>query len=375
MSEICKIVLTGGPCGGKTSGLARIEQELTERGYRVLTLDESATRLMTGGVVLKELGGDVFKKYIIKNQLNTETLYLDIADHLGCQNNKYKGVVLLHDRSLLDGLAFVERGVFAEILRQEELTVNEARDRYDAVFHLTTCAKGAEEFYTLENNKTRSEGLELAKEVDTKLISAWVGHSHLRVIPNKTKVFKDKMDNLMQEIYRYLGEPVPMEIERKYLIEKPNLEGLQKVFKCTKVEIIQTYLKENQLGVERRVRQRGCDGSYTYFYTEKQSIDKNGLCRSEEERKISKDEYLTLLMESDTELHQIRKDRYCFEYNNQYFELDVYPFWWNHAILEIELTEITTEVDLPEFLKVIKNVTDDKRFKNNSLAKNYNIIK
>lgn len=368
------IVLTGGPCGGKTSGLARIEQELTDKGYKVFTLDESATRLITGGADIKDLGADMFQRFSLRNQLSTEALYMNIANNLSCESKSYKGVILLHDRGLNDGLAFVGRNVFKKLVMSEGLTLNEARDRYDAVFHLTTCAKGVEEYYTLENNKARSEGLELAKELDTKLISAWVGHSHLRVIANKSKVFEEKMNNLMQEIYRYLGEPVPMEIERKYLIEKPDLVDLQKEFACTKVEIIQTYLVELNEGVERRIRQRGCDGSYTYFYTEKQNVGNDGLCRSEEERKISKDEYMTLLMEADTKLHQIRKDRYCFEYNNQYFELDVYPFWDNCAVMEIELTEITTEVDLPEYIKVIKDVTEDKRFKNKGLAKTLGLL-
>ena len=31
-----------------------------------------------------------------------------------------------------------------------------------------TAAKGAEAFYQLENNKTRSEGLDLARELDDK---------------------------------------------------------------------------------------------------------------------------------------------------------------------------------------------------------------
>lgn len=35
MAEITKIVLTGGPCGGKTSALGFLQKELTERGVAV----------------------------------------------------------------------------------------------------------------------------------------------------------------------------------------------------------------------------------------------------------------------------------------------------------------------------------------------------
>ena len=40
--------------------------------------------------------------------------------------------------------------------------------RYDQVVHMMTAANGAEQFYHLANNATRSEGLELARELDTK---------------------------------------------------------------------------------------------------------------------------------------------------------------------------------------------------------------
>ena len=45
-----KIVLTGGPCAGKTTALARIEQDLSEKGYHVFVVGESATELIKGGI-------------------------------------------------------------------------------------------------------------------------------------------------------------------------------------------------------------------------------------------------------------------------------------------------------------------------------------
>lgn len=60
----------------------------------------------------------------------------------------------------------------------KELNLDEVaiRDnRYDCVLHLVTAAKGAEAFYSLENNKTRSEGLEFARQLDTITMNAWLG--------------------------------------------------------------------------------------------------------------------------------------------------------------------------------------------------------
>ncbi len=78
---------------------------------------------------------------------------------------------------------------------------------------------------------------------------------------------------------------------------------------------------------------------------------------------------MRLLMNADTARRQIRKDRYCLTYENQYFEIDIYPFWNDKAIAEIELSDENTPIRFPEQIKVIEEVTDDESYKNASLAK------
>ena len=58
----------------------------------------------------------------------------------------------------------------------------------------------------------------------------------------------------------------------------------------------------------------------------------------------------------------IRKNRYCLSFENQYFEIDVYPFWNDKAIMEIELCEENQKISIPNFIKVIKDVTDDDEY-------------
>ena len=99
------------------------------------------------------------------------------------------------------------------------------------------------------------------------------------------------MKNLIKEISCFLGEPAPLEIERKFLIEYPNIEWLTCNQACEKVEIIQTYLISNE-NEERRVRQRGKNGHYVYFETIKRKL--SDLKRVEVERRLSKEEYLEL---------------------------------------------------------------------------------
>lgn len=53
---------------------------------------------------------------------------------------------------------------------------------------------------------------------------------------------------------------------------------------------------------------------------------------------------------------------------NQYFEIDIYPFWMDKAIMEIELSEPNEEIRFPEMINVIREVTEDDQYKNSSLA-------
>ena len=254
---------------------------------------------------------------------------------------------------------------FAEVIQFIGSNEVELRDNYDAVFHLVTAAKGAEEFYTTVNNSARTETAEEAAALDDKLISVWTGHPHLRVIDNTTN-FEEKMKRLIAEIASFLGEPEPYEIERKYLIEYPDIKWLESNPSCRRIEIIQTYLN-SAAGEEVRVRQRGVNGNYIYFQTIKRKV--SDVKRVEIERRLSQAEYLKLLMEADTTKRQIRKTRYCLTYENQYFEIDVYPFWDDRAIAEIELNDENAKIVFPKQIKVIKEVTDDDSYKNASLAK------
>ena len=359
---VTNIVLTGGPCAGKSTGLSRIEQELTDKGYKVFVVPETATENITGGIRLPEVPVNEFQRAIFEVQRAKEKVYRDVAGVYSKLHNT--SCVIIYDRGLLDAKAFMKCSDYKAMCEGYGLKESELRDNYDAVIHLKTAADGAESFYTLANNAARSETPAQAREVDKKIIKAWTGHPHFRVIDNSTN-FDGKMDRLMIEIFSILGEPIPSEIERKYLIEMPNLDLLKDTYTLNKVSIIQTYL-ESSSGVERRVRQRGTVGTYSYYYTEKRG---EGIERIETEKKITKDEYLDYLMEADTSLKQIRKDRYCFVYENSYIELDIYPFWQNYAVVEVELTNKEEKVELPPEIVVIKEVTEDKRFKNSSLAK------
>ncbi len=358
--EIIKIVITGGPCAGKSTAMSRIQRYFTEIGYTVLFIPETATELITGGVAPWTCGSNTdFQTCQLRLQMEKEEVFEQAAQTMDNQK-----VLIVCDRGVLDNKAYMEAPEFAQVLRTLQTNEIDLRDNYDAVFHLVTAAKGAAEFYTTANNTARTETPEEAAALDDKLIAAWTGHPHLRVIDNSSD-FENKITRLLCEISSFLGEPEPFEIERKFLIDYPDIKLLNSLPNCERIEIIQTYL--NAPGDDEvRVRQRGQSGHYIYFKTTKRYV--SGLKRVEIEKRLSKDEYLTLLMNADTSKRQIRKDRYCLTYANQYFEIDVYPFWRDKAIAEIELSDENADIVFPEFIRVIKEVTDDDSYKNANLA-------
>ena len=304
--EITKIVITGGPCAGKSTAMSWVQNAFTQMGYTVLFVPETATELITGGVAPWTCGTNVgFQKCLLQLQLDKEKVFEQAAKTMDVSK-----VLIVCDRGALDNRAYMDNVEFAQALEYLGTNEIELRDNYDAVFHLVTAAKGAEEFYTTANNSARTETVDEASALDDKLISAWTGHPHLRVIDNSSN-FEDKMKRLIAEISSFLGEPEPFEIERKFLIEYPDIKWLESIPNCQRIEIIQTYLKSDN-GDEVRVRQRGIDGHYIYFQTTKRKV--SDVKRVEIERRLSESEYIRLLMNADTTRRQIRKDRYCLTY-------------------------------------------------------------
>lgn len=353
-----KICLTGGPCGGKSSSIVAIEEELTARGYKVLVIPETATELIVNGLNPGELETECFQRLVFEKQFNKERLYEKAAEF-------FSKAVIICDRGFFDALAYMNHDMFVSLAKEYGMTESDLYAQYDGVIHLVTAADGTNH-YTLENNKARTETAEEAIIADRLTRAAWCGHPHLRVIDNSTG-FNEKIKRVLEEIMSLLGEPFPMEIERKFLIKKPDTSIFDKLEFCNSVEISQTYLTSSDKNTERRVRQRGTkEKGYNYYYTEKTAVD--SCSRIEIEKKISQREFCEFLSEADPLRYTVRKRRYCFLYKNQYFELDIYPFCNEHAIIEVELKDKNTPVELPDFLEIIKEVTGIKEYSNASIS-------
>jgi len=208
-----RIVLTGGPCGGKTTALAKLRIRLEELGFLVLTVPETATMLFSGGVPLPsdEASGFAFQKHLMQVQREVEDAFIALAKGSG------RPAVVLLDRGLMDGKAYMEEEQWELLLEELQLTPVMLRDqRYDAVVHLVTAADGAAPFYSLANNESRTESVEAAIEVDRRTLDCWTGHEHLYIVDNSCS-FEEKIRRAVARISALLGVPGPQADTRKFL--------------------------------------------------------------------------------------------------------------------------------------------------------------
>jgi len=186
---ITRICLTGGPCAGKTTALATLSLHLKQIGYRVLLVPEAATILMKGGALIQTPNMSIasavkFQISLMKLQMNLEDIFVDIAQ------SSESPTIILCDRGVMDGSAYTDSNVWQAILDETGWSTIQLRDRrYEAVIHMVTAADGAEVFYSQANNEARYESVEQAKELDKRLIEAWVGHPHFSIIQNNSNTF------------------------------------------------------------------------------------------------------------------------------------------------------------------------------------------
>ncbi|MBQ3273828.1 MAG: ATP-binding protein [Christensenellaceae bacterium] len=181
-----RIVLSGGPCSGKTSALETVGEYFAEKGLKVGTVPETATELINEGLCPMGETAVAFHVELIKRQILKEDA-LSALDLIIC------------DRGAVDIKAYLTDGEFQEVLAAAGYAEDELRSRYFAVYHMVTAAIGAEEAYSLDNNGARSETLEYAREVEARTRKVWEGHTRYHVIDNSTD-FDGKTKRLIEAI-------------------------------------------------------------------------------------------------------------------------------------------------------------------------------
>ena len=164
----------------------------------------------------------------------------------------------------------------------------------------------------------------------------------------------------------------PLEIERRFLIEYPDIGALKAMPDYRVRHISQTYLARDDFFVGGRIRRIVEGERTTYVYTYKERL--SDMTRREYEREISENEYYELLPRRRKGTVTIEKDRHIFRYAGLVYELDIYDFWDDRASLEAEVDSEDIEIPIPPCVRLIKEVTGDRRYNNSHLAVNRGVI-
>ena len=362
MNDIKRIVLTGGPCAGKTTALVRIIEHFSSLGFKVFTVPEVPTLYSQGGWNYLTPNRQLYyegERAILETQLALEDSFMRLAET--CT----KPAFVVCDRGTMDISAYMTPEMWKDITSKCNTCSNELRKRYDAVLHLVSAADGAEQYYTVATNSTRyeqanEEGLQIARDLDKKVNKAWTGHPHLRVINNHDD-FDTKLRRVLKEISNVLGIPQPIEEERKYIVE---LTG--PLPDTVESEITQTYLVADP-DCEVRLRRRGWNGEYVNVHKTKKRVSPTEVL--ETERQVSNALYESLLQQADPYRATIRKTRHSFIWKGQYFELDSYSEPTDGLlILETKGIAQQEDVNFPPFLRVVEDVTGNPQYYNYNIA-------
>ena len=362
-TDIKRIVLTGGPCAGKTTALVKVIEYFSSLGYKVFTIPEVPTLFSQAGMNYLTDNKGLFyqgEKATLEIQLALEDKFLRMAQE--CD----QPTLIVCDRGAMDISAYMSPEMWDDITKALGTSTVQLRDqRYDAVLHLVSAADGAEQFYTTSNNAQRYEkmdeqGLRQARLLDKKVIDAWKGHSHLRVI-NNHEDFEKKLNRVLKEISTVLGIPQTIQEERKYIVEVTG-----ELPDCIVSEITQTYLVAEP-GCEVRLRRRGWQGKYVNVHTTKTPVSETEWVQTE--RQISNNLYNSLLQQADPYRQTIQKTRRSFIWKGQYFELDEFKKPVDGLmILETKGVASDESVKFPPFIRVIEDITGNKRYYNYNIA-------
>jgi hypothetical protein len=199
------VVLTGGPCGGKSSCLAKIKDHFMSKGYMVFCIPEMPVLLKEGGCPNPGVENNKmlieFEVALLQAQLQMENSFKQIAKSTG---HKY---IIIADRGIMDIAAYMNPEDWAYTLTRAWITELDIMQRYDAVIHLVTAADGAPDHYKFGNVTDdngvavfRCEPPELAVELDKKIKAAWSKHEKHVVVGNDVASFQEKIDKVIRSI-------------------------------------------------------------------------------------------------------------------------------------------------------------------------------
>lgn len=377
------IVLEGGPCAGKSTGIPRIKKHFKGLGWMVLVSSEVPTRLVNEHdyVPGENITTSTFQELVLGEVIRQETELLERARTSG-----HEKVLILCDRGRFGGLGYTEKHEDFYTMAKEKfgLGKNALFRQYSGCVFLQSPAVDAPEVYLKHmkgNEARREDSVEKAVRQNFLSLDACVGVSRMFIVDNSTD-FDGKTARVIGVIEHMLAG---VEYEKKYVPISPRSLGrwptrrtlLSSGVHFMELAITQGYLTVGEADVAQGVTTRrlrteslGGDPEPLYIFTLKGEKKEGG--GSERESFISEAEHAAMQGDLDPEKIVIKKYRFLFVWGGRYCELDVFETPPGQDFIhEIEHLpgENMSAVDLPFWLGGLKDGTNDKSYSNANIAR------
>lgn len=363
--KIYKIVLTGGPCAGKTTAKALILEKFSSQ-LNVVCLPELATLTFKSGIKIDPSSYDFdelvnFTKEFVCMQLKIEEYFERLSKNT-------KGTTLIVcDRGACDTFGYCSPEIKARVLEELGLTIHDlSSNRYDMVIHLTSCANGAPQFYN-NDNEARFENIEQAIQCDINVQNVWKHHPSFSIINNSINGFSEKMQKVIAAVGHFINVP-ESKLVKKFLLKKfMTLNDIPKELHAGSYKEKIVFIKKEK---ENRIDLVSCkklnnNSTGFYFYKSRYLAEKE-INRVELVRQINKELFKNFLVQKDPETEVLKRVVHTFihqlsnknteEHRIESYELGDNKFSVLRVDCETEIEKIKEEQML-KGLEIIRDVT------------------
>ncbi|XP_065892001.1 TRPL translocation defect protein 14-like [Dysidea avara] len=386
---VYKLVLTGGPCAGKTTAWKKLRALFEEQGWKVYAVPEKATIFFQCGVKI----GDLSKERSVQFQENMNDMHLQIEKtFFELAKGEGKNCLVLCDRGIMDLSVFMNEDWWEEYVSSRGLDLLQLRDgRYDQVLHLVTAANGAEQYYGLSTDSTiRNETAEQAFGLDQKLIEAWLGHPCYDIIDNSMS-FDEKIRRTVEIVCTRLKKVtgtnvindghIKETVKRKFLIKGvPNFKEFPRIEEVMLEHIFLTSDSEQSLN---RIEKRSGGNNGSYICTQTITSKGSDGVTTKNRLQLTTQQYEMLSQRQAKHHVVLRKLRRCFVWKWHQYYLDIFldpkpERCRDLFLLSTYTSKLSSELELPTFLDIGQEVTEDKDYSLYKLSQcdhptNYNI--
>lgn len=176
--EPFRVVITGGPCAGKTKVWCFLGEAFPEG----VPVPEAATQLILDGKSEDSLGLEGFQRAVYERQLALE------------KGGREKGLLLLCDRGLLDGLAY-----FPSLFECLDISQEEVLNRYAVVIQVEVIRDPQAYSLHFSSNPARHEEHTRALAIERELKRIYERHPTYAFLPGSLEEKKRGALRLVRE--------------------------------------------------------------------------------------------------------------------------------------------------------------------------------